>query len=78
MMVSMAANRVLVIRKISNNKDKILQTINNLLLCKNINVCLMKTGKLIFVNTWDFLLGFITDFYMNTLTVCWFNRMKQD
>ena len=78
MIVSMAANRVLVIRKISNNKDKILWTINNLLLCKNINVCLMKTGKLIFVNMWDFLLGFITDFYMNTLTVCWFNRMKQD
>ena len=78
MIVSMAANRVLVIRKISNYKDKILLTINNLLLCKNINVCLMKTGKLIFVNMWDFLLGFITDFYMNTLTVCWFNRMKQD
>ena len=38
----------------------------------------MKTGKLIFVNMWDFLLGFIADFYMNTLTVCWFNRMKRD
>ena len=35
-------------------------------------------GELIFVTMWNFLLGLITDLYMNTLTVCWFNRMKQD
>ena len=38
----------------------------------------MKTGNLIFINMWDILLGLITDLYMNTLTVYWFNRMKQD
>ena len=38
----------------------------------------MKMGKLIFVNMWDFLFGLITDLDMNTLMVCWFNRMKQD
>ena len=38
----------------------------------------MKTGNLIFINMWDILLGLITDLYMNALTVCWFNRMKQD
>ena len=40
--------------------------------------CLMKMGELILVTMWNFLLGLITDLYMNTLTVCWFNRMKQD
>ena len=74
----MAANRVLVIRKISNNKDKILQTINNLLLCKNINVCQIKMGVLIFITMKYFLLGLIADLYINTLTVFRFNRMKQD
>ena len=48
------------------------------MLWNNIKVCLMKTGNLIFINMWDILLGLITDLYMNTLTVCWFNRMKQD
>ena len=38
----------------------------------------MEMGELIFVTMWNFLLGLITDFYMNTLAVCWFNRMKQD
>ena len=32
----------------------------------------------IFVTMWNFLLGLIIDLYMSTLTVCWFNRMKQD
>ena len=44
------------------------------MLCKNVKVCLMEMGELIFVTMWNFLLGLITD----TLTVCWFNRMKQD
>ena len=38
----------------------------------------MKMGKLIFITMWYFLLGLITDLYMNILTLCWFNRMKQD
>ena len=38
----------------------------------------MKMGELIFLTMWNYLLGLITDLYMNTLTVCWFNRMKQD
>ena len=42
------------------------------------NVCLMKMGKLIFKTIWNFLLGLITDLYMNTLMVCWFNRVKLD
>ena len=46
--------------------------------CKNVKVCLMKMGGLIFVTMWNFLLGLIIDLYMSTLTVCWFNRMKQD
>ena len=35
-----------------------------------------KMGELIFISTRYFLLGLITDLDMNTLTVCWFNRMK--
>ena len=42
------------------------------------NVCLIKMDKLIFITMCDFLLGLITDLGMNTLSVCWFNRMKQD
>ena len=30
----------------------------------------MKMCELIFVTMWNFLLGLITDLYMNTLTVC--------
>ena len=37
-----------------------------LLLCKNVKVCLMEMGELIFVTMWNFLLGLITDLYMNT------------
>ena len=35
-----------------------------------------KNGELIFITMWYFLLGLITALNMNTLTVCWFNRMK--
>ena len=38
----------------------------------------MKMGELIFVTMWNYLLGLTTDLYLNTATVCWFNRMKQD
>ena len=37
-----------------------------------------KNSKLISITMCDLLLGLITDLGMNTLTVCWFNRMKQD
>ena len=52
------------------------KTIYNLLSWKNINICLIKMGELIFITMRYFLLGLITDLDMNTLTVCWFNRMK--
>ena len=37
-----------------------------------------ENGKLISITICDFLLGLRTDLYVNTLTVYWFNRMKQD
>ena len=37
-----------------------------------------KNGKLISITMCDFLLGLITDFGLNALTLCWFNRMNQD
>ena len=39
------------------------------MLWKNINLCLIKMGNLIFITMWDFLLGLITDLYMNTSTM---------
>ena len=65
-------------QNVSNNKDNMIINYLLLLLCKNVKVCLMKMGELILITMWHFLLGLITDLYMNILTLCWFNRMKQD
>ena len=36
------------------------------------NVCLIEMGKLIFITMWDFLVGLISDLYVNTVMICWF------
>ena len=36
-------------QNVSNNKEKKLYTICNILLCKNVKACVMKMGKLIFI-----------------------------
>ena len=56
-----------------NNKDnREYKLFFYLLLWKNMNVCLIEMGKLIFITMWDFLLGLNSDLYVNTVMVCWF------
>ena len=62
-------------QNVSNNKD---HRDYEIFFIKDVKICLMKMGKLIIITVWNFLPGLMADLYMNTLTVCWFNRMTQD
>ena len=72
MIFSKAENKILIMIRGNNKDNREYKLFFYLLLWKNMNVCLIEMGKLIFITMWDFLLGLISDLYVNTVMVCWY------